>query len=150
MLLIQQDESEAARRQLFVQMVSDVDYVTPETGLTLAVQMVKAGAGSYASIAGSSQEVGSGTYRIDLAADDLDTAGAAMVKVTATGAVDQFIPLQVVRFPDEVHLAKAALVNARSHTIETGVDQIKDDDGMTVLRTLTPDEVGGIITVTPA
>ena len=44
-------------------------------------------------------------------------------------------------------LAKAALVNARSHTIDTGVDVIKDDDGTTTLRTLTPSESGGVVTV---
>jgi uncharacterized membrane protein len=53
-----------------------------------------------------------------------------------------------VRFLDEVHLAKAALVNARSHVIETGVNQIKDDDGVTVLRTLKPDESAGTVTIT--
>ena len=60
----------------------------------------------------------------------MDTVGSAMLKVTANGAVPQYVPLQVVRFMDEVHLAKAALVNARAHTIETGVDVIKDDDGV--------------------
>ena len=123
--------------------------VTPKSGLSPTVQIVKAGGSSYGNIAGTWAEVGSGTYRIGLAPADVDTAGAAMLKVTADGAVAQYVPLQVVRFIDEVHLAKAALVNARTHTIETGVDAIKDDDGTTVLRTLTPGESGGVVTVTP-
>jgi len=94
--------------------------------------------------------LGGGTYRVSLAAADLDTEGEAMVKVTATGAVNQYVPIQVVRFPDEVHLAKAALANARAHTVETGVDVIKDDDGETTLRTLTPSEEDGVVTVTPS
>ncbi len=50
----------------------------------------------------------------------------------------------------ELHLAKAALVNKRLHTIATGVDVIKDNDGTTTLRTLTPSETAGVITVTPS
>ena len=148
--LFQQNEPVAGRRDLFVQMVDSADYVTPKTGLTLTVQIVKAGSSSYAGIAGTSAEVGDGTYRISLAAGDLDTLGAAMLKVAAGGAAGQYVPIQVVRFLDEVHLAKAALVNARTHTIDTGVDAIKDDDGTTTLRTMTPTEDEGIITVTPS
>ena len=150
MRLFQKNESSAARRDVFVQMVDDGDLITPKTGLTLTVQIVKAGGSSYASITGSSSEIGNGTYRVSLAAADLDTEGEAMVKVTATGAVNQYVPVQVVRFPDEVHLAKAALANARTHTVETGVDVIKDDDGETTLRTLTPSEQDGVVTVTPS
>ena len=50
----------------------------------------------------------------------------------------------------ELHMAKAALVNKRQHTIATGVDVIKDNDGTTTLRTLTPSETAGVITVTPS
>ena len=150
MTLFQQNESVGARRDIFVQMVDSADHITPKTGLTLTVQIVKAASSSYAGIAGTSAEVGNGTYRISLAAADLDTLGTAMLKVTATGAAGQYVPIQVVRFPDEVHLAKAALVNARTHTIDTGVDVIKDDDGATTLRTLTPSESDGVVTVTPS
>jgi hypothetical protein len=149
MFLFQQSEAITARRDVFIQMVDAVDQVTPKTGLAPAVAIVKAGAASYASIAGTCVEVSDGTYRISLAAADLDTLGQAMLKITASGAAPQFIPLQVVRFLDEVHLAKAALLNARTHTIDTGVDQVMDDDGITALRTLTPSESNGIITVTP-
>ena len=50
----------------------------------------------------------------------------------------------------EVHLAKAALVNKRQHAVDTGVDVIKDDDGSTTIKTLTPSEAGGVVTVTPS
>ena len=149
MMLLQKNESISASREILVQMVDSADRVTPKSGLSPTVQIVKAGGSSYSNITGTCAEVGSGTYRISLAPADVDTAGAAMLKVTATGAVAQYVPLQVVRFIDEVHLAKAALVNTRTHTIETGVDVIKDDDGTTVLRTLTPGESGGVVTVTP-
>ena len=143
----QKNEGTVALRDLFVQMVNESDFVTPVTGLTLTVQIVKAGGSSYANVAGSSAEIGNGTYKISLAASDLDTVGDAMLKVTAPGAAQQSVPIQVVQFIDEVHLAKAALVNRREHTVDTGVDVIKDDDDATTLRTLTPSETGGVVTV---
>ncbi len=143
------DEPVASRRDLFVVMVTEDDYVTPLSGLMLAVEIVKAGESAFAAIGGNVIEIGAGTYRIRLAVSDLETEGDAMLKVSATGSVTQFVPLQVVRFLDEVHLAKAALVNLRTHTIETGVNVIKDDDGVATLRTLTPSETDGVITITP-
>jgi hypothetical protein len=150
MRLLQLNESKVARRDLFVEMVDEVDGVTPKAGLTLAVQIVKAGESAYANCVGSSSEIGNGTYKISLAVSDLDTEGDAMIKISAAGAVTQKVPVRVVALYSEVHLAKAALVNHREHTIDTGVDVIKDDDGMTDLVTLTPSEAGGIVTVTPS
>jgi hypothetical protein len=146
----QLNESTAARRDLFVQMVDANDYVTPLTGLSLTVEIVKAGQANYVAIAGGSDELGHGTYRISLAAADLDTQGEAMLRVTGAGAADQFVPLQVVRLFDEVHLAKAALVNCRRHVIDTGVNEIRDDDGEATLRTMTPSEEDGVITISPS
>jgi len=150
MRLFQKDQATSALRELFIQMVDSCDHVTPKTGLTLTVAIVKASESSYGAIAGSSSEIGNGTYKISLAAGDVDTEGAAMLKVTASGADAQYIPILVVELFDDVHLAKAALVNKRTHTIDTGVDVIKDDDGTTTLRTLTPSEASGVITVTPS
>ena len=150
MRFFQHNDTNAARRDLFVQMVDEADHVTPEAGLTLAVAIVKAGSTTYAAIDGTSSEVDDGTYAVHLAADDLDTEGEAMVKVTAAGAAPQYVPLQVVRVLDEVHLAKAALVNLRTHDVATGVNVIHDDDGATPLRTLTPSEDDGGVTLTPS
>ena len=74
----------------------------------------------------------------------------AVVCVDAAGS--EWDPLTIVlqtAIADELHLAKAALANKREHTIATGVDVIKDDDGSTTIRTLTPSEADGVITVTP-
>ena len=149
MRFFQRNETVAARRTIFAQMVAEDDRVTPVTGVSPAAGIVKAGEAGYAPIGGSVVEIGYGTYRVDLAIADLDVEGEAMLRVTATGAAPQHIPILVVRFFDEVHLAKAALVNVRTHTIDTGVDRIRDDDGATVLRTLTPSETDGVVTVTP-
>jgi len=147
MFLVQHNEPVPARRDLFVLMVDAADRVTPKLGLSLSVQIVKAGAAQYAPAAASVAEIGLGTYRVRLAVSDVDTLGSAMLAVTAAGAAPLYLPFQVVRFPDEVHLAKAALANARSHVVATGVDQIKDDDGATVLRTLTPAETDGVVAI---
>ena len=42
----------------------------------------------------------------------------------------------------ELRLAKAMLANRRVHTVSTGVDQVYDDNGTTLLRTLTPTDGG--------
>jgi hypothetical protein len=147
---IQQNEATAAERELQLEMYDDLDGVTPKSGLALTVQVVKAGGSSYANIAGSSAEIGSGTYKVSLAAGDVDTLGEATLKISATGAITRFRHIEVVRHRDEIHLAKAALVNRREHTIDTGVDVIKDDDGSTTLKTMTPTEAGGVVTVTPS
>ncbi len=51
---------------------------------------------------------------------------------------------------EELHLAKAALVNKKTHAVATGVDELFDDDGSTKLATLTPSEADGIITRMPS
>ncbi len=51
---------------------------------------------------------------------------------------------------EDLHLAKAMLANKREHTIATGVDVVKDNDGTTTLRTMTPSSDGETITVTPS
>lgn len=116
----QQSESVAAKRDLFVQMVDGSDYVTAETGLTLTVEIVKAGAASYSAIAGSSAEIGNGTYKISLAAADLNTLGEAMLKITATGAATQFVPLQV-------STVSADATTAAGHTPASVADAVWDE-----------------------
>lgn len=150
MILLRHNEPVQAQRDLFVQMVDIMDCITPRTGLEVSVQMVKPGGTAYGACGATVQEIGAGTYRLRFSISDLDTPGMAMLRIFATGALDQYVPVQVVGFIDEVHLAKAALVNARSHVVGTGVNQIKDDDQSTILRTLTPSESNGVITVTVA
>jgi len=108
MRLFQQDEASADKRVLFVQMVDENDFVTPETGLSLTVEIVKADEAAYAAIAGSDSEISSGTYKISLATADLDTLGHASVRVTATGAAAVIIPVEVVDFVEPVYGADIA------------------------------------------
>ncbi len=115
------------------------------------VKVVKDG-GAPANIAALPTEIGTtGVYRFSLSASEMDAATVAVVCVDAAGS--EWDPLTIVlqtAVADELHLAKAALVNLREHTIATGVDVIKDDDGSTTIRTLTPSEADGVITVTPS
>ncbi len=115
------------------------------------VKVIKDG-GAPANISALPTEIGTtGVYRFSLSASEMDAATVAVVCVDAAGS--EWDPLTIVlqtAVADELHLAKAALVNLREHTIATGVDVIKDDDGSTTIRTLTPSEADGVITVTPS
>ena len=51
---------------------------------------------------------------------------------------------------EELHVAKALLGNKREHTIATGAEVVKDNDGNTTLRTMTPEADGEDITVIPS
>ncbi len=105
-----------------------------------------------ANISALPTEIGTtGVYRFSLTASEMNATTIAVVCVDAAGS--EWDPLTIVlqtAVADELHLAKAALVNLREHTIATGVDVIKDDDGSTTIRTLTPSEADGVITVTPS
>jgi hypothetical protein len=98
-----------------------------------------------------------GWYRLDLP-DAALAAGAASVTVIPKAVGVLFAPVRAQigavasgAVNDEIHLCKAALVNKRVHTISTGVDEIKDDDGTTTLVTMTPQDGGDdVIEVVPS
>jgi len=94
-----QNESDADLREVDFQMVSDTDGITGATGLTITVEIVKAGESAYAAIEGGSSEpiteVGDGTYKVELGAGDLDTLGGGTLKFTATNALNNFINFTV-------------------------------------------------------
>ena len=115
------------------------------------VKVIKDG-GAPANIASLPTEIGTtGVYRFSLSACELNATTVAVVCVDAAGS--EWDPLTIAlrtALSDELHLAKAALVNLREHTVATGVDVIKDDDDTTTIRTLTPSEANGVIIVTPS
>jgi hypothetical protein len=65
-------------------MVDSTDHVTPKTGLTITAQRSIDGA-AFAACANAPTEVGNGTYKIDLAASDLN-GNAVTLRFAATGA----------------------------------------------------------------
>ena len=107
-----------------------------------------------------------GWYHAQLSTAHTDTAGLLTLTFTAAGikqvngqyfvramTVDDLVRAKTptdLLDADKVNLGAKALVNQRDHTVATGVDKIYDDNGSTLLRTLTPSESGGVITVTPA
>ncbi len=115
------------------------------------VKVIKDG-GAPANITALPTEIGTtGVYRFALTASEMNAATIAVVCVDAAGS--EWDPLTLVLYTtmaDELHLGKAALVNLREHTVATSVDVIKDDDDSTTIRTLTPSEADGVITVTPS
>jgi hypothetical protein len=106
--------------------------------------------------------LGNGDFSIALNSTDTNTLGQLRLSISKSGALPVWADFTILaqkthdrlfgsdQLADEVHLAKAALVNQRTHIIDTGVNTIKDDDGTTALRTLTPDEALGIITIVPS
>lgn len=89
-----------------------------------------------------------GWYRLDIP-DAAFVAGVNSVTVVTKAAGALFTPVRAQigasatsSIASEVHLCKAALVNKRIHTVSTGVDQILDDDGVTTLVTMTPQDGG--------
>jgi len=115
------------------------------------VKVIKDG-GAPANISSLPTEIGTtGVYRFSLTASEMNAVTVAVVCVDAAGS--EWDPLTITlntTIADELHLAKAALVNMREHTVATGVDVIKDDDDSATIRTLTPSEADGVITVTPS
>jgi hypothetical protein len=77
--------------------------------------------------------VGRGLYVVTADVDDLPAAVWDRVVLASQGAGT---------FGEELHLAKAMLSNERVHTVSTGVDVVLDNDGMTTLRTMTPEDDG--------
>ena len=98
-----------------------------------------------------------GWYRFD-PPDAAFAAGvdSVLVVLLASGALIAPVRVELVSavagdLVSELHLCKAALTNKRVHTISTGVDEIKDDDGSATLVTMTPTDGGNdTIVVTPS
>lgn len=134
-------------------LVSSANRPYYKSAATLAagdVKVIKDGAAPL-NIAALPTEIGStGVYRFVLSASEMNGTTITVVGVDAAG--NEWDPLTVTMYTapaDELHLTKAALANKREHTVATGVDVIKEDDGGATLRTLTPSEADGVITVTP-
>lgn len=70
-------------------MVDGTDFVTPETGLTVTAQRSIDG-GAFGACTNSPSEVGSGVYKINLSAADLN-GDSVTLKFTATGAAQRTI-----------------------------------------------------------
>lgn len=168
MLQLRKDESTAARRRVPLFVVDAVDGLTTETGEASGQPQVSKNGGAFANTTNALTAIGSGAYYVELTAAELDTAGFLAVRYKSAETAEAQTFVQVVEglaedvwdapvsahatagtTGEELHLAKAALVNLREHTIATGVDAIKDNDGTTTLRTMTPSETDGVVTVTP-
>lgn len=137
-----------------VGLVDAADGVSLKSGATLAAGdvLVSRDGSAPSNIETLPTEIGTtGVYLVQLSAAEMTAGVVAVVFHDAVGAEWLDVHLEVrTDMADEVHLAKAALVNRREHTVATGMDVIRDDDGATALVTLTPDEVDGVIIVQPS
>ncbi len=141
------------------------DAVTGKVDANFTKRISKNGA-AFAAMSVTITERENGWYHLQLSTAHADTVGLLTLTFTATGikqvngqylvramTVDDLVRSKTATDlldTDKVNLGAKALVNKREHTVATGVDKVYDDDGSTLLRTLTPSESGGVITVTPA
>ncbi len=122
--------------------------------------------GAFADVTVTVTEREAGWYHAQLSVSHTDTLGLLTLVFAASGVkqvnnqllvravtIDDLVraksPAELLD-ADKVNLGAKALVNRREHTVATGVDRIFDDDGVTVLRTLTPSEEDGVVAVSPS
>ncbi len=80
--------------------------------------------------------------------DQLDVDAGVTGGLTAAAVADAVLDESVSEHQTagtvgaELHLTRAMLANKRRHTVSTGVDEVFDDDGTTLLRTMTPIDGG--------
>lgn len=129
MLTLKQNESTAARRRVFFNLVDGTDNKTAETGLTLSgseIKVSKNGA-TAANMAGTAAEVSSmgGLYYYTLDATEVDTLGTVVLYINKSGCNAVHVPIQVIAADvyDAAALGLTNLANAVPSTssIATGV-----------------------------
>jgi hypothetical protein len=121
---------------LYFLMISSTDHVSPATGLTPTVVILKAG-GSFGSPSGAVTEIANGWYQVAGNATDTNTLGSLILHASSTGADDSDIVYNVVSYnpQDAVHLGLSSLPNAAAAasgglpTVGTGSGQITLSSG---------------------
>ena len=149
--------SETAAKMFFF-LVDAVDGLTAEVGEAGgAAEISKNGAAWGTTGIGTLNHIGNGHYYADV---DLTNGTLAVslgdrligrFKSAATAEAPSLTEMVAVDHDaGELHLIKAMLSNKRTHTVSTGVDKIFDDDGTTLLKTMTPtDDDDDTVTITP-
>ena len=127
---------------------------TPSTGAAVAADSAPTWS-AYSSPDGASVATGTMTAGTDTGVyfADIDTGAAAYtINGTFTVVVDGIVSSVTgrVAFDFEVIVGFGRMNNLTEHVIATGKDTIKQRDGSTTLRTITPTETGGTVTVTPS
>jgi len=142
---------DSATRPLAFFLVLAADGRTGATGKSPTVTISK-NCAAFDPPAGAVSEIGGGWYKVAGDADDSDTAGPLLLHAEAADCDAADHQFEVIEYDivAEMHLIKACLANLRTKTIATGVAKVYDDDGITLLQTLTPTEEDGVITVTPS
>ena len=146
MRLFQKAESSTSLRDLFVVMVDENDRVTPETGLTLTTYICKAGETAFSEITGTSSGVSDGVYKISLSVADLDTRGEAMIMVTATGAANQYIPIQIIKYIYDIDAMTVTVTSPVANDDSVVIYKDDDYDGDHILTWTIADYTGYDVT----
>lgn len=137
---------QSAAASLRFPMIDDMDFKTPEVSLTyadLTCRYAKAGDTSLATKSLSSsntRHLGQGIYEIDFTAAELDTLGAFMAQVTASGALPYYREDQIV--PPALSGVTIHTETAAGAAIPGVHVQVRDSAGTAVLAEGTTDTDG--------
>lgn len=120
----------------------------PATGKSPTVEISQAG-GAFGALTGapavSELATASGVYKVLIDGSDISDVSIA-IKATAAGSAQL---VDIFDIDEAERIAHLALSGLLKYTVTTGVLQIYEEDGVTVLQTYTPSEVDGVISWTP-
>lgn len=134
------------------------DGLTAEVGEATGQPQISKNGGAWGTDGiGTLSHIGNGHYSADVDLTDVTLAAAigdrliGRYKSAATAEAPSLNAMEAVDHDSgEIHLIKAMLANKRTHTVSTGVDKIYDDDGATLIKTMTPtDDDDDTVTITP-
>lgn len=135
MQLLQQAESTASQRRIFLSLVDATDGLTPETGEGSGQPQLSKNGAAFANTSATLIHVGSGRYYVELSASELDTLGVLTVRYKSANTAECQASAQVVSWDpyDSVRLGLTSLPNAAAATagglptVGTGAGQVNVD-----------------------
>lgn len=130
---IQLNEATPSLREIPIHAVLDSDGKTPATGVTLTVQIRKAGAVAWSAAGGTVNEVGNGSYTYNPLVGEIDTLGLFELRAKEATTAEYQIAVQIVGYnphavdlgiPDAANLANADLPVSSRSTFNPATDTV--------------------------
>ncbi len=141
---ITKNEATASRRRMYFHLVNATDGMTPENGEAAEQPQISTNGGAWTNTGiGTLTLIGNGRYYADLtqAATNIAAGSRILTRYKSANTAEGIGDTAMIQAGDqatELHLVKAMLANKQIQTIATGIVEVKDDDGTTTLKTLTP------------
>lgn len=135
MQLLQQSETTASERRVFLSLVDAADGMTPEVGEGSGQPQLSKNGGSFVNTSATLVHVGQGCYYVELSASELDTPGIITVRYKSANTTERQVHAQVIPWDpyDSTRLGLTTLPNASPAasggllTLGTGAGQINVD-----------------------